>query len=72
VVNAWHDVSPGNDLPRDFQAVIEIPLGSNVKYELDKATGLLKVTALSIPLSSIRQLWLHSANVCEDNDPLMC
>ena len=43
MVNAWHDVSPGNDLPRDFQAVIEIPLGSNVKYELDKATGLLKV-----------------------------
>jgi len=36
-------VSPGNDLPRDFQAVIEDTPGSNVKYELDKATGLLKV-----------------------------
>jgi inorganic pyrophosphatase len=43
MVHAWHDVSPGKDLPRDFQAVIEIPLGSNVKYELDKDTGLLKV-----------------------------
>src|SRR5260370_9259029 len=43
MLHAWHDVSPGDDLPRDFQAVIEIPLGSNVKYELDKATGLLKV-----------------------------
>src|SRR5258708_1441387 len=42
-MHAWHDVSPGKELPRDFQAVIEIPLGSNVKYELDKATGLLKV-----------------------------
>ncbi len=26
MMHAWHDVSPGNDLPRDFQAVIEIPL----------------------------------------------
>ena len=43
MLHAWHDVSPGHDLPRDFQAVIEIPLGSNVKYELDKASGLLKV-----------------------------
>jgi inorganic pyrophosphatase len=43
MLHAWHDVSPGNDLPRDFQAVIEIPLGSNVKYELDKPSGLLIV-----------------------------
>lgn len=43
MMHAWHDVSPGNDLPRDFQAVIEIPLGSNAKYELDKASGLLRV-----------------------------
>jgi inorganic pyrophosphatase len=43
MLHAWHDVSPGDDLPRDFQAVIEIPLGSNVKYELDKPSGLLKV-----------------------------
>src|SRR2546423_8693498 len=43
MLHAWHDVSPGDDLPRDFQAVIEIPLGSNVKYELDKRSGLLKV-----------------------------
>ena len=43
MLHAWHDVSPGDDLPPDFQAVIEIPLGSNVKYELDKPSGLLKV-----------------------------
>src|SRR5206468_3304697 len=40
MLHAWHDVSPGDDLPRDFQAVIEIPLGSNVKYELDKAIAV--------------------------------
>jgi inorganic pyrophosphatase len=43
VLHASHDVSPGKELPRDFQAVIEIPLGSTVKHELDKASGLLKV-----------------------------
>jgi inorganic pyrophosphatase len=71
LVNAWHDVSPGNDLPRDFQAVIEIPLGSNVKYELDKATGLLKVDRI------IHSAVFYPANYgfipqtyAEDNDPL--
>ena len=41
--NPWHEVSPGDRVPREFTAVIEIPLGSNVKYELDKTSGLLKV-----------------------------
>src|ERR1700682_1900103 len=71
MVHAWHDVSPGNDLPRDFQAVIEIPLGSNVKYELDKPTGLLKVDRI------IHSAVFYPANYgfiprtyAEDNDPL--
>lgn len=41
--HAWHDVTPGENLPHTFTAVIEIPMGSNVKYELDKTTGLLKL-----------------------------
>ncbi len=70
-MHAWHDVSPGKELPRDFQAVIEIPLGSNVKYELDKATGLLKVDRI------IHSAVFYPANYgfipqtyAEDNDPL--
>jgi inorganic pyrophosphatase len=43
LIHPWHDIDPGEDLPREFFAVIEIPLGSNVKYELDKTTGLIKV-----------------------------
>ncbi len=39
----WHDVPIGNDAPDVFQAVIEIPQGCKVKYELDKQTGLLRV-----------------------------
>lgn len=39
----WHDLSPGEDVPNIVNAVIEIPIGSKVKYELDKDTGMLFV-----------------------------
>lgn len=39
----WHDVAIGEKAPKEFYAVIEIPKGSKVKYELEKKTGLLKV-----------------------------
>ena len=38
----WHDVPIGEDVLEEFSALIEIPKGSRVKYELDKDTGLLK------------------------------
>lgn len=41
--NAWHDVDIGKDSPEVVQAVIEIPKDSNIKYELDKETGMLKL-----------------------------
>lgn len=43
MIHPWHDVTPGENLPREFVAVIEIPMGSSIKYELDKQTGLLKL-----------------------------
>lgn len=67
----WHDVPLPDDLAAWFPAFIEIPQGSKVKYELDKATGLLRVDRI-----------LHSAvhypanygfvpqTYCPDNDPL--
>jgi len=41
--NPWHDVSLGNDAPEIVEAIIEIPRGSRAKYELDKASGLLRL-----------------------------
>jgi inorganic pyrophosphatase len=70
-MNAWHDVELGDDITQHVRAVIEIPKGSKVKYELDKATGLLGVDRV-----------LHSAvhypanygflprTYCGDGDPL--
>lgn len=39
----WHGLSAGNDPPRLLQAYIEITPFDFVKYEIDKATGYLRV-----------------------------
>ncbi|KAF8072952.1 ppa2 [Scenedesmus sp. PABB004] len=67
----WHDLSPGSDAPAVLNAVIEIPRGSKVKYELDKDTGLLYVDR--ILYSSV--VYPHNygfipKTLCEDADPL--
>lgn len=67
----WHDLSPGSDAPNVVNAVIEIPRGSKVKYELDKDTGLLYVDR--ILYSSV--VYPHNygfipKTLCEDADPL--
>ncbi|PSQ62010.1 MAG: inorganic pyrophosphatase, partial [Bacteroidetes bacterium QH_1_61_8] len=43
MAHPWHDISIGADAPDVFNAIIEIPQGSKVKYELDKETGMLRV-----------------------------
>ncbi len=70
-MHAWHDVSIGPDAPEVAWAVIEIPKGSKLKYELDKKSGLLKVDR--VLFSSVH----YPANYgfipqtyCDDNDPL--
>src|SRR5688572_18076748 len=71
MTHPWHDVTPGLNLPYEFTAVIEIPLGSSVKYELDKATGLLKLDRI------LYSAVYYPANygfipqtLAEDDDPL--
>lgn len=41
--NPWHHVSYGDNVPQIVNAIIEIPEGSKAKYELDKASGLLRL-----------------------------
>jgi len=40
-MNLWHDIDPGS--AEKMNAIIEIPRGSNNKYEIDKETGLIKL-----------------------------
>src|SRR5437667_10599237 len=71
MTHAWHDVTPGEQLPAQFTAVIEIPMGSSVKYELDKETGMLRLDRI------LYSAVYYPANygfipqtLAEDDDPL--
>ena len=71
MTHAWHDVTPGEHLPAEFTAGIEIPMGSSVKYELDKGTGLLRLDRI------LYSAVFYPANygfipqtLAEDDDPL--
>ena len=71
MTHAWHDVTPGEGAPGTFTSVIEIPRGSNVKYELDKETGLLRLdrilySAVHYPAS----YGFIPQTLAEDGDPL--
>lgn len=40
MLHPWHGVGVGEQAPEVVTAIIEVPRGSNIKYELDKASGL--------------------------------
>jgi inorganic pyrophosphatase len=42
-MNLWHDVPLGENAPEEINVIIEVPKGSNNKYEIDKETGLIKL-----------------------------
>ena len=42
-MHAWHTVDIGENCPKEINTVIEVPMGSKIKYELDKESGLIKV-----------------------------
>jgi inorganic pyrophosphatase len=70
-MHPWHDLSPGKKAPREFRAVIEIPLGSSVKYELDKSSGIIKMdrvlySAVFYPAN----YGFIPQSLAEDDDPL--
>jgi len=43
VMHPWHSVETGEKAPQLVNAVIEIPQGSRLKYEIDKPSGLLRL-----------------------------
>jgi inorganic pyrophosphatase len=71
MAHPWHDIAVDEPVDESFPAFIEIPKGSKVKYELDKATGLLKVdrvlfSAVHYPAN----YGFIPRSYCDDNDPL--
>lgn len=43
-MHLWHDISAGDGAPRVVDAVVEVPKGGRVKYELDRKYGILRAT----------------------------
>jgi inorganic pyrophosphatase len=71
MIHPWHDVTPGEDAPQEFNAVVEIPFGASVKYELDKISGLIKLdrvlySAVYYPAN----YGFIPQTLAEDDDPL--
>ena len=70
-VHPWHDVALPDDFGYWFPAFVEVPMGSNVKYELDKRTGLLVVSrVLYIAVYYPANYGFVPRTWCEDGDPL--
>jgi inorganic pyrophosphatase len=42
-LHPWHDIDIGEESPEFVNMVVEIPKDSQMKYELDKKTGLLRI-----------------------------
>ena len=69
MVHLWHDISPGT--VKKFNAIIEIPAGSKVKYELDKRNGVIKVDRiLNASVAYPGNYGFIPKTIAEDGDPL--
>jgi inorganic pyrophosphatase len=70
-MHPWHDVELGDDSPNILNAIIEVPMGSNVKYELDKKSGLIKVDrTLFSSVHYPANYGFFPRTYCDDHDPL--
>jgi inorganic pyrophosphatase len=70
-MHPWHDVEVGDHVPELVAVIIEVPKGSKNKYELDKASGLLRVDR--VLFSSVHypaNYGFIPQSYCEDHDPL--
>lgn len=71
IFNPWHHVSPGENITKSINGIIEIPKGSRAKYELDKDSGLLRLDR--VLYSSVyypANYGFIPRSYCDDKDPL--
>jgi len=70
-MNIFHDICPDRIKPDDFIAVIEIPMNSKVKYELDKETGLISMDRILYTSTHYPANYgLIPRTYADDDDPL--
>lgn len=67
----WHDITPGDDAPSKVSVVVEIPKGSQNKYEYDKKNGVFALDrVLFSPMHYPGDYGIIPQTLGEDNDPL--
>lgn len=70
-MNLWHDIPLGDKAPEEINVVIEIPKGSNNKYEIDKETGLIKLDRANYSSAAFPYDYGFAPQTYwEDSDPL--
>lgn len=70
-MNLWHDTPLGDTVPDEINVIIEIPRGSNNKYEIDKETGLIALNRANYSSASFPfDYGFAPQTLWEDNDPL--
>lgn len=70
-MNIWHDIDPMRVSASLFDAVVEIPRGSKLKYELDKETGLLMLDRILFTSTHYPANYgFIPRTLAEDGDPL--
>ncbi len=70
-MSIYDRIGPGKNAPEEVNVVIEIPMGSGIKYEIDKETGLVFVdrilfTAMHYPFN----YGFVPGTLEEDGDPV--
>ena len=70
-MNIWHDISEAQITAENFSALIEIPKGSNCKYELDKESGILRLDRILHTSTHYPQNYgFIPRTYADDGDPL--
>ncbi len=70
-MNLWHDIPLGDNAPEEINVIIEIPRGSNNKYEIDKETGLIKLDRANYSAASFPYDYgFVPQTFWDDGDPL--
>lgn len=71
MLNIWHDMDKDRIRADEFSAVIEISKGGKNKYELDKATGMLKLDRVLYTSTHYPANYgFIPRTLAKDNDPL--
>ena len=70
-MDLWHDIETGPKIPSVINVIVEIPKGSQNKYEYDKKRGIMKLDrVLFSPFFYPGEYGIIPQTYAEDGDPM--